>query len=160
MSGRTPRPSTAGSARGNLGVEIAVLDHAGQLDDALQVHLAPAAADLRRAQGAGERAGLPAEFRRDPVQRGDLLAESGVGADPVPLDLVQPPLDPLQGVRRGHRARRPRRRRATPARRRAAEEDADDEAEDEQQRPDEQGRGIHAAIMAGGTDSRARRAER
>ena len=73
------------------------------------------------------------------------------------LDLVQLPLDPLQGVRRG-----PERgghvgagRRS--ARRRAAEEDADDEAEDQQQPADEQGRGVHAAIMAGGTDSRPRR---
>ena len=41
--------------------EVAVREHAGQLDDALELHLAPAAADVRRAQRGDEVAGLLAQ---------------------------------------------------------------------------------------------------
>jgi hypothetical protein len=42
--------------------EVAVLEHAGQLAHAAELHLAPAAARLRRAQRVDERLGAPGEL--------------------------------------------------------------------------------------------------
>ena len=135
--------------------------HAGQLDDALQLDLAPPAADLRRAQRADQRAGLHAQVRRRPVQCGDLFAKARVGADPVPLDLLQALLDPQQGV--GCRRQQCRDLDAGAGRRlprvRAADQHADRQSDDEQQCPDEQCGGIHGQSMTRDTDSRARRAD-
>jgi hypothetical protein len=43
-----------------LGGEVAVVEHAGHLDDAAELHLAPMAADVGRAQGGHEFAGFGA----------------------------------------------------------------------------------------------------
>ncbi len=51
--------------------EVAAVDHAGQLDDPLQLQLAPAAARLRLAQGGAEAGRLAAQ----PLLRGDELAQ-------------------------------------------------------------------------------------
>ena len=99
MSGRTPSPSTPLACALDLGIEVAVLHHPGQFDDALQLYLAPAAADLRRAQRPDQGAGLAAQVGRRPVQGCHLFAQSRVGADPVPLDLVQPLFHPQQRIR-------------------------------------------------------------
>ena len=45
-------------ALARLRAEVAVLEHPCELDDALQLHLAPAAAHVRRAQRGHEVAGL------------------------------------------------------------------------------------------------------
>ena len=45
-----------------LRAEVAVVEHPRELDDALQLHLAPAAAHVRRAQGGDEAARLRAQL--------------------------------------------------------------------------------------------------
>ena len=58
-----------------LGAEVAVVDHARELDDALQLHLAPAAADVRRAERGDEAARLGAEALLPLGDRAQLLAD-------------------------------------------------------------------------------------
>ena len=67
-----------------LGAEVAVVEHAGELDDALQLHLAPAAADVGGAQRGDEAAGLGAQLLLALGDGAQLLADAG--------DLVQPPV--------------------------------------------------------------------
>ena len=59
MSGRIAPSSPAAD---DLGGEVAVLDHPGELDHALELQLAPPPADLRRAQGVDQLTGLAAEL--------------------------------------------------------------------------------------------------
>ena len=164
-SGRAiDRPAERSRRHAHLGVEVAVLGHPGQLDDALQLDLAPAAADLRAAQRPGQRPGLVRQLRRRPVQRRDLLPQRGVGADPVPLDLAQLALDPLQGVAGGAQ-QRPDRRRRVPVGRRGdgagpAQPPADREPEQQQPDGDEHGGQVHGESMPAGTDSVGRRPNR
>ena len=134
-----------GGPRADLGVEVAVLDHAGQLDDPLQLHLAPPAADLRSAQRPGQRAGVPVQVRRRPVQRGHLLAQPGVGRGPLALHLVQVLLHPAHRVRGGRQQRvQLPGVRTIGAGMRTADQHADRDAGDQQQRPEEQVREVHA----------------
>ena len=72
-------------------VEITALEHAGDLDDAAQLHFAPASSDDRRAERARERAGGGAE-------RDDLLGQPRIGGDAVALRLAQPRVNLLQRV--------------------------------------------------------------
>ena len=58
-------------------VEVAVLDHAGELDDALQLQLAPAAADAGTLERVDEPARFGLQFLADGVERGDALQEAG-----------------------------------------------------------------------------------
>ena len=93
---------------GDLLGEVAVLQHAGRLDDAAQLVLAPAAPHLRRAQRGHQLLGLGAQLAGDGAHRPDLLAQLGVGVDPVALQLGDPLLVAAQGVvqrrdRPGHR---------------------------------------------------------
>ena len=67
-----------------LRAEVAVVEHAGELDDALQLHLAPAAADVGGAQRGDEAAGLGAELLLALGDRAQLLADA--------RDLVQAPV--------------------------------------------------------------------
>ena len=84
------------AGRDDLGVEVAVLCHSGDLDHTLQLDLTPPAADLRRPQCPGQRSGLRTEIRRGAVQRSDLLAEGGVGIDAIALHFVQRGLHSVQ----------------------------------------------------------------
>ncbi len=98
-----------GARHGRLLLEVAAVEHAGVLADAAQLQLAPAAAGLRPAQGVDERGGLPAELRGALRHGGHLLAQLGRGAHPLPVEAVQPPLDPVELVaqRLDHRLDRP-----------------------------------------------------
>ena len=60
-----------------LRAEVAVVEHPGQLDDALQLHLAPAAADVRGAERRDEAAGLGAEAFLALGDGAQLLADGG-----------------------------------------------------------------------------------
>jgi hypothetical protein len=62
-----------------------VLDHAGELDDAFQLQLSPAAADLRRAQRGDQRAGLTLQLLGGAVHGAHLLAQPRVGGLPLLL---------------------------------------------------------------------------
>ena len=55
--------------------EVAVVDHAGELDDALQLHLAPAAAHVRGAERGHEVARLRAQALLSLGDRAELLAD-------------------------------------------------------------------------------------
>jgi hypothetical protein len=61
--------------------EIAVIEHAGHLDHALELQFAPAAARLRRAQGLDQVAGLVAQLVLGAGQRTHLLGQRGIGID-------------------------------------------------------------------------------
>ena len=66
--------------RRNLHVEVAVLHHARELDDPLQLHLTPPAAHVRRAERRGELLGLiaqPVARRRDEIEPRGERAELG-----------------------------------------------------------------------------------
>ena len=81
-------------------VEIAVLDHAGELDDALQLQLAPAAADA----GPLERVDQPARFGlqilADRVERRDALQQRWRrSCDAAPLGVLDFAVDLLERFR-------------------------------------------------------------
>ena len=63
-----------------LGFEIAMFLHAGEFDDAAELHFAPLAAAGRLAQGLDERGGLALEAELAFAEGADLLLEFGVGA--------------------------------------------------------------------------------
>ena len=71
------RPAACGDRRRRLDrvllVEVAVLEHPGELDDALQLQLAPAAADAGPLEGVGEPAGFVAQALARRVERRDPL---------------------------------------------------------------------------------------
>ena len=76
-SGRSRRPSSSRAL--SCVREVAVVEHAGELDDALQLHLAPAAADVRGAQRGDEAAGLGAELLLALGDVAQLLADRADG---------------------------------------------------------------------------------
>src|SRR6185312_10865073 len=61
-------------------LEIAVLEHAGELDHALQLDLTPAAPDVRSPQGGAEVAGLGPQALLAFGQRAHLFGERAVRA--------------------------------------------------------------------------------
>ena len=88
-AGARPRRSA-----GRLLDEVAVLEHAGQLDDALELQLAPAAAYGGLAHRFGEARGLfvqQREMRLDEVAQ--LLVEARVRVDARALDLAELAVD-------------------------------------------------------------------
>ena len=85
-SGRN-RPSAG--RRGLLLEEVAVIEHARELDDALELQLAPVAAHVRLAQSLHEIAGLAVQRVQAGAERADLLVELGGGRRAIHLDLPQ-----------------------------------------------------------------------
>ena len=77
--------------RRRLGHVVAVLDHPGVLDDVAQLRLAPAATNVRRAQGVGQAAGALGERRH-------LRLEVAVRLLPDTLDPLQLMIHALEGV--------------------------------------------------------------
>ena len=75
-----PLDAVAGD-RADLGVEVAVLEHAGQLDDPPQLHLAPRAARLRCPERLDEGAGLGLQQLGRLGRELNLLHEAGVRGD-------------------------------------------------------------------------------
>ena len=76
------RPGDAvDGGRRHLGVEVAVLEHAGDLDDSTQLHLAPGAARLRGRQSADERVGLGLQLLGRHRGQPHRLHQRGVGGD-------------------------------------------------------------------------------
>src|SRR6185437_4289598 len=76
--------------------EIAVLDHAGKLYDALQREFAPAAAHLRPAQRRDEAARLALQLRLTARERLDLRAQMCEGIAPLALERLRLVLDALE----------------------------------------------------------------
>jgi hypothetical protein len=71
-----------------------VLEHPGHLDDAAQLDLAPAAADVRAvAEGADEVAGLAAELLLRLGEAANLRRELRVRPRPRDLELLEPAVD-------------------------------------------------------------------
>ena len=80
-----------------LRLEVAVLEHARHLDDAAQLDLAPAPADVRPvAQGADEVARLAAELLLPLGELANLVAQLGVRARARDLELLQLAVDLLE----------------------------------------------------------------
>ena len=80
-----------------LRLEVAVLEHPGHLDDAAELDLAPAAADVRPvAKRAHEVAGLAAQLLLRLGQLAHLLGERRVRALARDLELLELPVDLLQ----------------------------------------------------------------
>ena len=79
----------------HLLLEVAVLDHAGQLDRTPQVQLAPLAAHVRLAQGGGERTGLAAEQVGGVPHVVDLLVQLALPRRALLLDVQQPLVEPV-----------------------------------------------------------------
>jgi hypothetical protein len=71
-----------------LGSEVAVLDHAGHLDDVAQLDLAPRAAGRRASQRRAEAPGLLGQTVHAGQQRAQRLAEASVGLAALLLELV------------------------------------------------------------------------
>ncbi|OPZ07119.1 MAG: hypothetical protein BWZ08_02055 [candidate division BRC1 bacterium ADurb.BinA292] len=71
--------AAVGGVDGDLFAKVAAIDHAGQFDDAAQGDLAPAAADLRGAQGLDELAGFLFELALGLAEVGDLREQLAVG---------------------------------------------------------------------------------
>ena len=92
-----PEAPVAGR-RGLLLEEVAVIDHPRELDDALQLQLAPVAAHVRLPQRLHEIAGLAVERGEARAERADLLVEPGRRRRAVHLDLAQFGVDLMQGL--------------------------------------------------------------
>ena len=82
-------------ARRHLRLEVAVLDHPGDLDHALQLHLAPLAADVRRAERGDEVAGALGERRDLLLERAVVLAARLLERLRLQVDLLERLLDRL-----------------------------------------------------------------
>ncbi len=79
-----------------LGVEVAVLQHACQLDHAFELNFAPSAAHAGRAQGGGQPAGFGAELGLAIEQRADLLDQSRIGPGAGGLQVLNLAVDFFQ----------------------------------------------------------------
>ena len=140
----------------HLLLEVAVLDHAGQLDRAPQVQLAPLAAHVWLAQRRRQRAGLAPQQVGAVPHVVDLLAQLPLPGGALLLDVHQPLVQPLEPVAQHGLVLAARRQRpqhvgitglARPRQHRdRAEEDPDHEG---QEGKDD----VHAARVAGGTDT-------
>jgi hypothetical protein len=85
-----------GAGEGRLLGEVAAVHHAGELDAAAQLQLAPAAAGLRPAQRVDQRRGLAAQQLGAAPHAGHLLAQLGLGAGPLHLQPAQLDLDQVE----------------------------------------------------------------
>ena len=79
----------------HLLLEVAVLDHPGQLHRAAQVQLAPLPAHVRLAQRGGQRSGLAAEQVGGVPHVVDLLAQLALPGGALLLDVHQPLVQPV-----------------------------------------------------------------
>ena len=79
-----------------LGAEVAVVDHPGELDDALQLHLAPAAADVRGAERGDEAARLGAQALLSFGDGAQLLADRRDRSQALLLERLRLHLEPGQ----------------------------------------------------------------
>ncbi len=70
-----------------------MVEHAGELDDAAELDLAPVAAHVRRAESGRQLAGLGAKLGLRFEERPDLLVQGGVGAGAGFFDLMQEAVD-------------------------------------------------------------------
>ena len=94
-----------GAGRADLGLVVDVLAHAGGLDRALELQLAPPAADLRRAQRGDQLRGLGAQLLGGLPHAVEVLAQRGLGVGAPALGRDELLLHPLQRLahRRDHR---------------------------------------------------------
>ena len=88
-------PAEAGA---DLGLEVAVADHAAELHDALQLDLAPAAADLRGAQRGDQLVGAVGQAGGRARHRLHLAGQGGVADGAVLLQFAQLPADGAHGL--------------------------------------------------------------
>ena len=95
-----PHAAFVGCERG-LFLEVAVFDHSGKLDDALELKLAPAAADTGPLERVDETRRLAAEILSSRVQRRDALHELRTALNPAALGFLYFTIDLLE--RGGHR---------------------------------------------------------
>ena len=91
-----PKQAAGVVALALLLVEVAVLDHPCELDDALQLHLAPAAAHVWRPQCGHEVAGLGAEPLLALGHGAQLLADDRHGRQPLLLECLRLGLEAQQ----------------------------------------------------------------
>ena len=82
-------------------LEVAVLEHAGELDDALQLQLAPAAAHAGPLERIHQPAGLGLQFLAGGVERGDALDQRGTVLHAAALGFPDFAVDVIE--RRPHR---------------------------------------------------------
>jgi hypothetical protein len=84
-----------------LFLEVAVLDHTGELDDALQLQLAPTAANTRTSERIDQSPGLRPKVLAGGIEQGDALQQHGIVLYPAALRLLDLAVDLLE--RLGHR---------------------------------------------------------
>ena len=92
------QPAVVAAWRCTCSVEVAAVDQAGELDDAAQVQLTPAAADLRLAQRGGQRGGLAAQHVGGVPDVVDLLLELALPGDPVLGHVAQLVVQPVEAL--------------------------------------------------------------
>jgi len=80
----------------HLLVEVAPVDHAGELDGALQMELTPAPAYLRTAKRGRQRRRLAPKRLPADAQLLDLLAHRGLRGDPPRFHLTDPLTEPVE----------------------------------------------------------------
>jgi hypothetical protein len=131
---------------GGLLDEVAVLEQAGDLHDPAQLHLAPPAADVRRAQRRHQRRRLLPQEARGLVDGAHLLAQLAMGGGPRPLHAGEQPVQVVE--RLVHRLQSavtgpaPAEQRDGAERRGGGQQRAEEE-------PGEQGSGVHGRQGAG-----------
>ena len=82
-----------------LMLEVTVLQHAGELDDAFQLQLAPAAADARPLEGIHQPPGLASQVLAGRIERCDPLQQLRTGLEAPPLRLLDLAIDLVQRLR-------------------------------------------------------------
>jgi hypothetical protein len=127
----------------DLLVEVAAVDHPGELDRPAQVELAPATAHLRAAQRVRQAPGLLLEL-------GDVLAELALPARALPVEvdhLVAEPVEPLHHLGLVDHPSRHLRPRAGPQQpERTPEEQAEHQRDEDHHR-------VHAPTLHAPTDN-------
>ena len=94
-----PHAAIVAVGDGVLLLEVAVLDHPGQLDDALELELAPAAANARALERVHELAGLVAQVLAGRVERRNPLHQLRAGLDAAPLGFLDFAIDLAERLR-------------------------------------------------------------
>jgi hypothetical protein len=131
---------------GGLLDEVAVLDQAGDLHDAAQLHLAPTPAHVRRAQRGDQRRGLVLELGRGLPDGAHLLAQLTVGGGAGALHAGQQPVQVVQ--RLVHRVE-PGLLGPAPGQQRDHAEGGGGGEQGTEEETGEQGSGVHAPEGAG-----------
>ena len=130
--------------------EVAVLQQPGDLDHPAKLHLAPAAAHVRGAQGGDQRGRLVLQLRRGLADGAHLLAQLTVGRGAVALDAGEQAVQVVQRLVHRFQAGVVR---TVPGQQRDHAQGGGGGQQRPEEEPEEQGSGVHGGSVPQASDS-------